>query len=334
MVADTYDSFLGIILQGTGNNNNTWGTTFNNSAAIPLARSIAGKNIISATGGVVDLSTVVPPAGLRADVDMIQIANGALTSDLTIKVPVISKMWWFWNNTTGNFNMFVAAGSATTVPGLVQIPQGAAILVMGDGSGTLLRHDDSQIGSFCLSGKAAVGPGELACNGASLLKAEYPNLFGKIGTTWGSVDSLHFTLPNFTDTARFLRSSSGSLAVGTYQSNQAGPHTHPITGAPAVGALVTDSQGAHVHGVTDPGHTHTFPLIGNVGNQPFAAAGTSTSSGSGTTNSSFTGISINSAGVHTHNVTGSLTAGSLGTANPAGSETRPETAVILMGIRY
>jgi len=334
MATDTYDPILGLILQATGNNNNTWGATQNASCTTPTARAIAGVATHSNTGGTLDLSGTLPPAGLRQDIDMIQLFNGALTSDLTVIVPSVSKLWWFQNNTSGAFNLFVKTPGGTAPPNLVQIPQGLGVLVMGDGAGNLLRADDAEIGAFRLSGKTAIGAGELGCNGASLLRASFPNLFAKIGTTWGSVDSVHFTLPNFTDTARFLRSSSGSLSVGTYQSNQAGPHTHTITGVPAVGSLATDSQGAHVHGVSDPGHVHTFQLIGNTGAQPFPAAGSSTGSGNATTNSSVTGISINSAGAHTHNVTGSLTAGSLGTANPAGSETRPETAVVLIGIRY
>ena len=72
MTADTYDSVMGFIIQGTGNNNNSWGDTFSNSATKPMARAIGGINVHTDTGGTVDLSTVVPPAGLRLDIDMIQ----------------------------------------------------------------------------------------------------------------------------------------------------------------------------------------------------------------------------------------------------------------------
>ncbi len=37
----------------------------------------------------------------------------------------------------------------------------------------------------------------LECNGASLLRASFPALFAVIGTSWGSVDGTHFTLPDF-----------------------------------------------------------------------------------------------------------------------------------------
>jgi microcystin-dependent protein len=38
--------------------------------------------------------------------------------------------------------------------------------------------------------------GWLVCDGSSLLRADYPNLFAAIGTVWGSVDSAHFNIPD------------------------------------------------------------------------------------------------------------------------------------------
>jgi microcystin-dependent protein len=339
MPADTFDPILGLILQGTGNNNNSWGTQQNNFATAPTARAIGGVHTITATGGTVDLSGSPPPTTLRQDIDAIQLANGALTSDLTIIVPNLSKLWWFQNNTTGAFNMFVktTAGTAT------QIPQGVGLWVMGDGNNNVIRSDKAQVGSFQLSAKGSAGFGELACNGASLLKAEFPDLSNAIGTNWGSADGTHFTLPNFTDTGRFLRSSSGSLSVGTYQSNQNAAHTHTVTGAPSAGTLGTDSQGAHTHSspVTDPGHTHSIPSgravagdfnNGGGGGGAFSAMGNGGISAASNT----TGISvtIGSAGAHTHNITGAPGIGSLATASQGGSEARPEAAVVLMCIRY
>ena len=38
--------------------------------------------------------------------------------------------------------------------------------------------------------------GFLLCNGASLSRTDYPDLFAIIGVTWGNVDGSHFNLPN------------------------------------------------------------------------------------------------------------------------------------------
>ncbi|OAE96758.1 hypothetical protein AYJ54_36370 [Bradyrhizobium centrolobii] len=61
MPADTYNSNLGLILQGTGNNNN-WGAVINNSM-IPTDRAIAGVATRGNTGGTLDLSS--PRPGVR-----------------------------------------------------------------------------------------------------------------------------------------------------------------------------------------------------------------------------------------------------------------------------
>jgi microcystin-dependent protein len=48
---------------------------------------------------------------------------------------------------------------------------------------------------FCWSA-AALPAGALLCDGSSLLRSAYPNLFAIIGTTYGSADGTHFTLPD------------------------------------------------------------------------------------------------------------------------------------------
>ena len=332
MVADTYDPILGFILQGTGNNNNTWGDTFNNSATKPIARAIGGLVARAVTGGTLDVSGSPPPATLRQDIDYIQNFTGVLTSDETFIVPNLSKSWLIANNTTGAFNLYIktTAGTAT------QIPQGTTKLVYGDGSNGMFRTDKEHIGSFRTSGKATAGSGELACNGASLLRTTYPDLFAAIGTTWGAVDGTHFTLPLLTDTNRYLRAGGGAgPAVGTYQSSQNLAHTHTVTGAPGLGTLTTDVQGAHTHtiNVSDPTHVHAGGIFFSGG---YAGGGNSGVGGPVNTGAAATGISATSvsAGSHGHNIIGAPSVGSLGTASSGGTEARPESAAVLICIVY
>ena len=56
--------------------------------------------------------------------------------------------------------------------------------------------------------------GYLLCNGASLLRTEYPELFEVLGTKCGSVDSAHFTLPDTHH--RFLEGTTTLSEVGGY----------------------------------------------------------------------------------------------------------------------
>ena len=72
--------------------------------------------------------------------------------------------------------------------------------------------------------------GWLECDGSSLLRASYPNLFSAIGTTYGSADVNHFTLPDMR--GEFVRGwdhgrgIDAARAMGSAQVEQVGPHTH------------------------------------------------------------------------------------------------------------
>jgi hypothetical protein len=255
MAADTYDPILGLILQGTGNNNNAWGVNLNNSMIKLAARATAGMATQAVTGGTLDLSGSPPPASARQDMDHIQWISGTLSSAQTIIVPNLSKTWIFINGTTGAFHLYVKTTSGTAT----QIPQGTWKMVACVGSNIVKRMDDEEIGSFRISGKAAVGAGELACDGASYLRADYPDLFGKISTTWGAADGTHFNVPNFITSNRFMRAAGGALAVGTYQTGQMEAHTHPITGSPSIGNLAVSADGTHYHyaPLADPTHAHS-----------------------------------------------------------------------------
>lgn len=84
----------------------------------------------------------------------------------------------------------------------------------------------------------------LECDGANVLRADYPDLFAIIGVTYGSVDGTHFNLPDLRG-----RSVSGSgtgsglspVAVG----DSYGEENHVLT----VGELANHSH-------SDAGHTH------------------------------------------------------------------------------
>lgn len=332
-MADTYDSILGVLLQETGNNNNAWGTNANDYVFKILARAIAGTATHTDTGGTLNIDDVTPPAGLREDVDYIHDFTGTLVSNLTVEVPAISKTWLFRNRTSGSYYLYVKVNGGTAV----QVPQGTTKLLLCDGS-NVKRMDEETIGDLVHSGCASVQSGTLRCDGTSYLRTAFPDLFTKIGTTWGAVDGTHFNVPDFVTDNRFLRAAGGSLAVATTQTDQNLAHTHSITGVPAVGTLTATSNGAHTHTatVTDPGHTHNLPVAFNG-----LSAGTTTantaSAGTTAVNSNTTGItvSIASDGAHTHNVTGTLTAGTLATASDGGSgEARPNNAAVLICIRY
>lgn len=116
---------------------------------------------------------------------------------------------------------------------------------------------------------------------------------------------------------RFIVGAGTTYAVGatggantvTLTEAQIPAHTHTIT-------ATTDSQGAHTHTVSDPGHTHSYVSPGGTGT---IAGGFGISAIGATTGSAVTGISINSAGAHTHTISATAATTGGGTAH----ENRP-----------
>ena len=158
--------------------------------------------------------------------------------------------------------------------------------------------------------------GWLLCDGRALNRATYASLFAVIGTTFGAPNGSTFNLPSAA--GRVLGTTGPGFAVGTATglsqtalvAANIPSHTHSGT---------TGSSGDHTHSVNDPGHTHTQTTVNDDfnssgGNPPsFAAdsAGTRTWSN---INSATTGITINSAGAHTHAFTTDGGAGLTGSA--------------------
>ena len=63
---------------------------------------------------------------------------------------------------------------------------------------------------------STIPTGWLKCDGSSLLRTDYADLFTAIGTTYGYTDSTHFNLPDFQ--GAFLRGFGGaSSTIGTKQ---------------------------------------------------------------------------------------------------------------------
>jgi microcystin-dependent protein len=141
--------------------------------------------------------------------------------------------------------------------------------------------------------------GWLVTNGAAVSATTYANLFGAIGTTWGT-SAGNVVLPNFQD--QFLR-GAGLSPVGTYEA---------------------DTYLNHSHGVTDPGHLHALSAnstgfaTGSLGSvNRFESFGSQASPGnvSGNTYSATTGLTVN-------------------TSTTGGTETRPKNYRVQFCIKY
>lgn len=95
------------------------------------------------------------------------------------------------------------------------------------------------IGSMLMFAGGSAPQGWLLCQGQSLLRTDYPDLFAVISTTYGAADSTHFNLPDLRDRAPVgsggakglgERGGSASSAIGTANlpkhTHDLGNHTH------------------------------------------------------------------------------------------------------------
>ena len=108
---------------------------------------------------------------------------------------------------------------------------------------TLQTYLENQVnllkGSFVLPGFImglpydTIPTGYLKCDGSSLLREDYQELFDAIGTIYGSVDDYHFNLPNFQGV--FFRGAGGNAAsLGVKQGSAVPNITGTFTASNAV----------------------------------------------------------------------------------------------------
>jgi microcystin-dependent protein len=84
----------------------------------------------------------------------------------------------------------------------------------------------------------------LLCDGASLLRGDYPDLFTVIGTAYGAADSTHFNIPD-------LR---GRVPLGAGAGSGLSTYALGASGGEEAHTLVSGEMPSHSH--TDLGHTH------------------------------------------------------------------------------
>lgn len=83
-------------------------------------------------------------------------------------------------------------------------------------------YADSPIGSILPYGGTSAPSGWMICNGASLLRTDYAELFAVIGTAFGSADSTHFNIPDLR--GEFLRGAGTNSHSGQGNGGSVGTH--------------------------------------------------------------------------------------------------------------
>lgn len=188
--------------------------------------------------------------------------------------------------------------------------------------GTILQNGGPIVptGVILPYGGTAAPSGYLLCDGSSVLRATYPDLFTAIGTAYGSADGTHFNLPNMQGKFPLGKATSGT---GSVLGSSGGliDHTH-------VEVAHTHTLNSHTH--LGGAHSHSVPIDPLASGSMFMArtygdgSGFTANSALGTIGGSTagrTGILTSSAGAVASGTpstanSGSTSPGSTGTANP------------------
>jgi microcystin-dependent protein len=114
--------------------------------------------------------------------------------------------------------------------------------------------------------------GYLLCDGTSHLRADYPDLFDVIGTTFGAADGTHFNVPDLRQRFPLGKAASGTgAALGA--TGGAIDHTHSFSatsGSNSGTAAFADSAiGTHDRSVAISPHTHSVSGTADTQNPPF-----------------------------------------------------------------
>lgn len=131
--------------------------------------------------------------------------------------------------------------------------------------------------------------GWMICDGRSLSRTDYANLFAIIGTAFGSASGSTFNLPDARGRVLGTTGAGSGLTSRSLGAN-VGEESHTLT----IGEMPS-----HNHGVTDPGHAHSY--VNNINDQSIHTVTTQDSAADNadlgaTTGTSTTGISINNTG--------------------------------------
>lgn len=333
MPADTNSPLLGLLLMGTGNDNNSWGVN-NNSNLTQIENAIAGiAGITGLAGGSRTLTALEAQSAIL-------ILSGTLVADQTIVVPNLSKMWKINNICTGAFFTLIKTAAGNPI----NVPAGTTKDIICLSSNVVIRTDAEKVGELFYHAGANAPAGSLECNGATPLRASAVDLFLATGTIWGAGNgTTTFTIPDGTTAGKFLRSRTGAVTVGTAQANQNKSHTHTGSGTTSgVSAFHTHTVSGTTSGMSanDP-HSHTTSNgVADSITQGAASAVTilRLSIGGGITILNTTSIA------HTHTFSATTSTDSVdhthtysfttSTGSADGTEARPEALVGVLCIRY
>ena len=199
---------------------------------------------------------------------MAYLTPNALPTDTICRVLFIPNNDEFIANVTGALQLLTFPDSFVAYGALTPVDTAEAYVPMFDAfcfNEGVCRVIGEIIG---YAGPTSPDPKWLLCDGSSLLRVDYPDLFAVIGTIYGAADSVHFSLPDLRGRAAVGVGTGSGLSPRGIGDNF-GEETHVLT----IGELA-----AHVHGTGNSAllGTSVPPPLDALGPNPFPAVTGST----------------------------------------------------------
>lgn len=252
-------------------NSGTWDVPLNNNFGY----------IDSALGGTATVSNAAAYTLQASEYQAMRLLfNGTLANNVTISFPAgVGGFWIITNNTSDASSAVIRYLTLASLGGGTSIapPRGSTVFIYSDGTNVGYAMPFTQPGTIISYGGAAAPSGFLSCDGAAVSRSTYSALFQAISTTWGAGDgTTTFNVPDLR--GAFVRGSGAGLNPSTR----------------TVGTYEADAYLNHSHAITDPGHTHTMDFAQSGDDKAYPlGSGLLYNTGTRTTNSSTTGITVN-----------------------------------------
>jgi len=317
----SYSPSLRIELIDTGSQVGTWGQTTNQNLGTLLEAGVCGYTSVSVTSANQALTALngAPDQSRNMSIALTTTTSAAFN----VYAPPSPKTYIIYNASAHAATIFnsTVIGNTTAAGTGVTVPAGRTISVWSDGTNFRAQLDTLPSGTTGVTQVPGTNNTLLATTAfvqaarTATLEAVYP--IGSIYTNATNATNPG-TLLGFGTWVAF---GAGRVMVGFDASDplfDSAEETGGSKNAIAVAhdhtfSATTSSAGSHSHGVNDPGHSHSYNAS-NIGTPQVGLTGDGYASPSLQTGASGTGISIQSAGAHTHTVSGTTAStGSSGT---------------------
>jgi hypothetical protein len=127
----TFTLALRLVKQAVAENNNTWGTIFNQQFADLIDTAIAGYTTVAMSDANKTLTTANGSADESRSMGVK--FTGTLTAARNVIVPTVTKLYFIQNATTGGFSITIKTSGGTGIT----IPNGKSAAVICDGTNVI-----------------------------------------------------------------------------------------------------------------------------------------------------------------------------------------------------